>query len=74
MQITFYLNKESFLELFEWIKKEYPNIKYYDNIKNNLLNEIELHNGLVGYTGQIILTDEHSILANKIINNSYNFI
>lgn len=56
MQITFYLNKESFLELFEWIKKEYPNIKYYDNIKNNLLNEIELHNGLVGYTGQIILT------------------
>lgn len=74
MQITFYLNKESFLELFEWIKKEYPNIKYYDNIKNNLLNEIELHNGLVGYTGQIILTDENSILANKIINNCYDFI
>lgn len=74
MQVTFYSNKENFLELFEWLKKEFPNIKYYDNRKNNLLNETELYTGTVGYTGQVILTDENSILAQKVINNNYDLL
>ena len=29
MQVYFYTNKEKFIELFEWIKKEFPNIRYF---------------------------------------------
>ena len=39
MQVYFYTNKEKFIELFEWIKKEFPNIRYFDNTKN--LDEFE---------------------------------
>jgi len=74
MQITFYLNKENFIELFEWIKNQFPNIKYYDNIKNHFINEVELYNGSTGYTGQIILTDENSNLTSKILENNYDFL
>ena len=71
MQITFYLNKENFLKLYEWIKKEYSNIKFYNNRTDKFINESELYNGSVGYNGQITLTDEHSTLSNKILNNTY---
>lgn len=74
MQITFYLNKENFIELYEWLKKECPNIQYYDNNKNDLVDEIELYNSLTGHTGQIILTDEHSVLSSKIFDNNYDFL
>ena len=36
MQVNFYLNKENFIELFEWIKNEFPNIRYFDNIMESL--------------------------------------
>lgn len=72
MQITFYLNKENFLKLFERIKKEYPNLKFYDHHTDKFINESELYNGSVGYNGQITLTDEHSTLSSKILNNTYN--
>lgn len=70
MQINFYLNKENFIELFEWIKKEFPNIRYFDNTKNCLLDETEIYNGEPGYSNQIILTDEHSSLYRKVRDNN----
>lgn len=74
MQINFYLNKENFIELFEWIKKEFPNIRYFDNNKNCILDETEIYNGEPGYSKQIYLTNEHSTLYSKVRdNNSYDF-
>ena len=44
MQVYFYTNKEKFIELIEWIKKEFPNIRYFDNTINCLLDETEIYN------------------------------
>lgn len=74
MQVYFYTNKEKFIELFEWIKKEFPNIRYFDNTKNCLLDETEIYNGEPGYSKHIFLTDEYSTLYSKVRdNNSYDF-
>lgn len=74
MQVYFYTNKEKFIELFEWIKKEFLNIRYFDNTKNCLLDETEIYNGEPGYSKHIFLTDEYSTLYSKVRdNNSYDF-
>ena len=70
MQVYFYTNKEKFIELFEWIKKEFPNIRYFDSNKNCILDETEIYNGEPGYSNQIILTDEHSSLYSKVRDNN----
>ena len=70
MQVYFYTNKEKFIELFEWIKKEFSNIRYFDSNKNCILDETEIYNGEPGYSKQIYLTDEHSTLYSKVRDNN----
>lgn len=74
MQIYFYTSKKNFIELFEWIKTNFKNLNYYDNRKNKCFNEQEVYNGIIGYTRQIILTDEKSMLSEKMKLNNFDFI
>lgn len=73
MQINFYTNKENFIELFEWIKNKFKNIKFYDRENNVCLDEQLLYFKTTGYNGLLVLTDENSALSEKMKINKLDF-
>lgn len=67
MQINFYSNKEGIIELFNWIKKEFPELDFYSWKDNARFNERNLYLNEVGYHDKLYLTLKNSELSNKMI-------
>ena len=68
MQINFYSNKEGIIELFNWIKKEFPDLDFYSWKDNARFNDENLRNNDVGYYNTLYLTLKDSLLSKKMIS------
>ncbi len=65
MQINFYTTKENFIELYEWMKKKFNNLKYYYSYSDKCFDEKNFYLKTVGHIGQLILIDEEDLLTEK---------
>ena len=67
MQIRFYSNKESIIELFNWIKNKYPDLDFYSEKDNARFKEDDLYTNSVGYHNVLWMTLKDSVLSNKMV-------
>lgn len=74
MQINFYATKEGIIDLFNWIKREFPDLLFYSYNKNACFDENELYVNDVGYSVQLWMTLNDSLLAEKMKANASNVL
>ncbi len=62
----FYITKEGMIDLYNWIKKEIPDLLFYSKNKNACFDENELYINDVGHIDTLIMTLNDSLLAEKM--------
>ncbi len=73
MQINFYITKEGMIDLYNWIKREFPNLLFYSYDKNACFDENELYIN-DDYGDQLWMTLNDSLLAEKMKANTSNVL
>ena len=73
MQINFYITKEGMIDLYNWIKREFPNLLFYSYDKNACFDENELYIN-DDYGDQLWMTLNDSLLDEKIKANTSNVL
>ena len=73
MQINFYITKEGMIDLFNWIKREFPDLLFYSKHKNACFDENELYIN-DDYGDQLWMTLNDSLLAEKMKANPSNVL
>ena len=73
MQINFYITKEGMIDLYNWIKREFPNLLFYSYDKDDCFDENELYIN-DDYGDQLWMTLNDSLLAEKMKANTSNVL